>query len=286
MAIYLDYDQAALDAQYNNGARVADSPSFRERWRTTSAAARDAGPARIGVSYGEHPRQVMDIFAGAGKDAPTLVFIHGGYWHMMVDVSSYSYPAPVFNAAGMNYVALQYRLVPEVKIADIVADIRDGLAFLWRGANGYGLDPARLTIAGHSAGGHLTALAMATDWQALGSDLPDDLVKGGTAISGLYDLEPIRLSYLNEVLGLEVGDVASLSPMNHLAPRALNAVVGGEESDEFLRQTAEFHAAWTGGGGTGAHVITQGDNHFSIIDGLAHPDSALFQAIQTMCADG
>ncbi len=282
MAIYRNYDQAELDAQYDNGKRVPESAAYPAEVAAESAAARDAVVGEIGVVYGAHPRQMMDIFAGPGRGAPTLILIHGGYWQRM-DVSSYSFPAPTFNEAGINYVALEYRLAPEVKIGDIVNDICDGLAWLWRNGGDHGIDVSRLFVAGHSAGGHLAAMAMAVDWPALGADLPSDLIRGGCAMSGLYDLEPIRLSYLNEVLAINAGDVAPLSPINNLAPRRLDVAVGGEESEEYLRQTSEFHAAWINAGGTGRKLITAGQNHFSISRGLADADGELFQMIEGMC---
>lgn len=282
MAIYRDYDQAGLDAQYDNGKRVPESAAYPREVAVESAAARAAVACETGVAYGAHPRQVMDFFAGPGRSAPTLVFIHGGYWQRM-DVSSYSFPAPAFNGAGINFVALEYRLAPEVKIDDIVADVLDGLAWLWRNGGAHGIDVERLFVAGHSAGGHLAALAMAADWPSRDADLPEDLLKGGCAMSGLYDLEPIRLSYLNEVLAIGADEVAALSPVNHLAPRLLHVAVGGEESEEYLRQTSEFNAAWTGAGGTGSRMVTSGENHFTISKGLADPNSDLFQLIDRMC---
>ena len=282
MTIYRTYDQAELDAQYNNGARVAEAPQFRERWAADSATVRDSVAATLNVSYGDHPRQVMDVFAGAGSGAPTLVFIHGGYWHMS-DNSFYHYPAPALHDAGINYVTIDYPLAPEVRVGDIVASVRQGLAHLWRRGSEYGIDPNRLTVSGHSAGGHLTAMVMATDWSSVGDGLPGDLAKAGIAISGLYELEPIRLCYLNDILALTSEDVSTLSPVENLAPRTLHVTVGGNESEEYLRQMADFHAAWTAAGGTGSQLICDGDNHFSVIDGLAQSDHPLFALIEEAC---
>jgi arylformamidase len=282
VAVWQDYDQAALDAQYNNGARVPNAPEYAQKWAAQSAEARSALSPELGVTYDDHARQIMDIFAAPGAGAPTLVFIHGGYWQRM-DISHYSYPAPAINAAGINYIALEYRLAPEVGIGDIVDDVRNGLAWINRNGADHGIDPARLYVAGHSAGGHLTAMAMETDWPALGAELPSDLVKGGCAISGLYDLEPIRLSFLNEVLNIAPDDVAGLSPASHPASRLLHVAVGGDESPEFVRQTSDFYDVWTSAGGTGAELVLPGDNHFSIGDRLTEPEGELFKLIADMC---
>lgn len=282
MAVYRNYDQAALDAQYNNRARVPAAADYIERWTALSQRARAAGPAELDVAYGAHPRHRLDIFPVDRVGAPTLVFIHGGYWHML-DKSGYSYPAPAFAAAGIHYVAIGYPLAPEVPIAGIVASVRDGLAWLWRHGAAHGLDPDRLYLAGHSAGGHLTAMAMATDWTALDDGLPDDLAKGGCAISGLYDLEPIRLSYLNENLKIAAGEVAAISPITQAAARRLEVVVGGAESEEYLRQAEAFHAVWRGAGGSGGRHVIDGADHFSIVDSLADPASELFAVVAGLC---
>lgn len=282
MAVYREYDQAGLDAQYNNRAAVAEAPQFIARWEADSEAVRQAGGPPAELAYGDHPRHTLDVFAGPGVTAPTLVFIHGGYWHMLAK-TAYHFPAPAITGAGINYVALEYPLAPEVTIGDIVASVRQGIAWLWRNGSDHGLDPDRLYVSGHSAGGHLTAMAMASDWAGVGPGLPDDLLKAGLAISGLFDMEPIRLSYLNKELSIAEADVAGLSPMNNLAPRRLDVVVGGAESDEYLRQAREYHQAWAAAGGTGRLVATGDDNHFSVIDGLDDPKSELFGLIKDMC---
>ena len=123
MAVYREYDQAGLDAQYNNRAAVADAPQFIARWEADSEAVRQAGGPPAELAYGDHPRHTLDVFAGPGVTAPTLVFIHGGYWHML-EKTAYHFPAPAITGAGINYVALEYPLAPEVTIGDIVASVR------------------------------------------------------------------------------------------------------------------------------------------------------------------
>jgi len=277
VTVFRDYDQAGLDAQYNNRAAVPDHPIYLERWARESAQARETLPCHLDLAYGTGAREWLDVFpAGHGKAAPALVFIHGGYWKAL-DKSDFSYPATTLVEAGIAYVALGYPLAPAAGMDEIVASVRRALAWLWREGSGHGVDPARLVVSGHSAGGHLTAMMLATDWAAVADDLPADLVKGGLSISGLYDLEPVRLSYHNVELRLDAQAVRRNSPLRHLpvaaAPLAL--VVGAKETDEFRRQQQEFLAAWRARGLEGSGAEFPGRNHFSIIDGLSDPASPL-----------
>lgn len=286
MTIFRDYDQAGLDAQYNNRAAVPDHPAYFERWARDSAQARETLPCRLDLAYGPGERERLDIFpAGGGASAPALVFIHGGYWKGL-DKSDFSYPATALVDAGIAYVAIRYPLAPAAGMDEIVASVRRALAWLWREGRGHGVDPARLVVSGHSAGGHLTAMLLATDWPAVADDLPADLVKGGLSISGLYDLEPVRLSYHNAELRLDAAAARRNSPLHHLPATAppLALVVGAEETDEFRRQQQEFLAAWRARGLEGSGAEFAGLNHFSIVDGFYDPASPLQRTARALLA--
>lgn len=287
MPVYRHYDQTALDAQYNNRARVPDFTHYAERWQRASEAARVSMDCYPDIAYGSGPRQRLDIFPCGAGPAPALVFIHGGYWQSF-DKSCFLYPAPAMVGNGVAFVALGYPIAPEAGMDDIVDSVRMALAWLWRHGRDYGIDPDRISVSGHSAGGHLTAMAMATDWPRREPDLPADLVKTGCAISGLYDLEPIRLSYLNEKLDLDAATARRNSPVNNL-PRAsgsLRLAVGGAESEEYLRQQSDYHTVWTAAGLPGDALILEKRNHFSIVDRLDDPDDAMFRAATEMVTRG
>jgi arylformamidase len=279
MAIFHDFDREALDAAYNNTAAVPDTATIIARWTAAGEAAAQAPEARLDIAYGPGDRQTLDLFVPeGGQPAPVFVFIHGGYWQRL-HKRPFTCFAPAFLDAGIAYAAIGYPLCPDVQLSELVESVRQGLAWLHREGPGQGLDPARIHIGGHSAGGHLTAMMMSTDWAARG--LPGDLVKSGCAISGIYDLEPIRLGQLNDAVRLDEAAVAALSPLRHLPARGgrLRLCVGGEELPEFHRQQAEYAAAWRAAGLDLQEMTAPGANHFTVIDALGEPGSPLHRAI-------
>jgi len=283
--VYRDYDQAALDGQLNLRARWPEHAEIFARWAEQSAAVRRRLGGRIDLPYGPSDGQKLDLFvpAGGGR-APLLVFIHGGYWQSL-DKEDFSYLAAPYVAAGMAFASLNYDLAPAVSVEQIVAQVRTALAWLYRNAGDLGVDPDRLYVSGHSAGGHLTAMALATDWAAGGqAGLPADLVKGGCSISGVYDLEPVRLSYHQAVLNLNPEMARRLTPLGDLPKRAgpMILAVGSEETDEFLRQQDNYAAAWRDAGLALQVVDLPGRNHFTAVDALGETDHALFAAVSAL----
>ncbi|WP_340116345.1 alpha/beta hydrolase [Pelagibius sp. 7325] len=290
--VFRDYDQADLDRQLNLRARWPEHPQYFQRWAEDSAAVRAGLGGRLDLAYGTTPMETLDLFPAEGVPAaPLLVFIHGGYWQAL-DKGDYSYMAPAFVERGIAFASLNYGLAPATKIGIMIDQVRRALAWLYRHAGELGVDPARIVVAGHSAGGHLAAMAASTDWMAVAPDLSPDLLAGAVAISGVYDLEPIRLSYHNKVLAIAAGEVAPWSPLHSLpsgpseeVPRLVVAV-GSEETDEFLRQQAEYASAWQGRGLAVREVGMTGLNHFSAVDALADPDHALHAAVQQLLKAG
>src|SRR5216684_3498850 len=200
--LYRGMDRAALDAAYNNGAAVADAPRYRADWAARSERMQARHAATLEISYGGAPRTKLDLFLAASPAAPTLIFIHGGYWQMN-QKENFAFIAEGPLAHGINVATLGYTLAPEAGMDRIVGEIRGGIAWLADTIARNGGDPLRLYVSGWSAGGHLTAMAM-----------DDRRVRGGLAISGIYDLEPIRRNYLNEKLGLDEAEARRNSPLH------------------------------------------------------------------------
>jgi arylformamidase len=278
--IYLGYDQAALDAQYNLRAAVPEHPAYFRSWAERSAAARERLDGHLDLAYGDHPKQVLDYFPAPENAAPVLAFIHGGYWQAL-DKSDFSFPAPAWVERGVSFASINYPLAPEAGIPEILESCRAAVLWLWHNAYSLGADRARIFLAGHSAGGHLATLLLATDWTSFGA-LPADLVKGAASVSGVYDLEPIRLSYQNPVLKLDAGTARAMSPIHARPPqgRPLLLAVGGAETPEFLRQQDEFAAAWKAAGAAPAATVLEGLNHYAAVGCLAEPQSPVFQWLQ------
>jgi len=275
MAIYRSYDKAGLDAQYFLRGRVPEHHEYFRRWAEDSAAVRRARPCRLDIPYDV---ETLDLFPAEKKPAPCLVFIHGGYWQAL-DKSDFSFLVPAFQDAGIAVAVVNYTLAPKAGMDEMVRQNCAALAWLHRNAREYGIDPARIHVAGHSAGGHLTATLLTTDWSTFG--LERNPVRGACAISGLYDLEPIRLCYLNDVLGLDAATAERNSPLRHLPKQSppLILSVGTGETAEFLRQQDDFAAAWRAAGLPLEMADQPGDNHFAVVGRLGEPRTPLHQAV-------
>lgn len=266
-----------LDAQYNNRALVPDHAEHFARWAAASAAARQGSPgAALDLRYGPAPKQTLDVFPAVGPaPGPVLFFVHGGYWRSL-DKSDHSFVAPAFNARGATVVVPNYDLCPQVTIEDIVRQLIDAVVWTLRHVAAHRGDPARIAVAGHSAGGHLTAMLLSCRWKQVDAELPAQPLTGGLSISGLYDLEPVRLApYLAGDLRLTPASVRRLSPAFFPRPRVpLMTVVGAEESEEFRRQNRLIRDVW---GPTAVPVCEAlpGANHFSVLGALVDPASRL-----------
>jgi len=274
--LYLDYDQAALDAQYNLRAAVPEHADYFRRWAEASAAARERLDGHLDLAYGDHPKQTLDYFPAADNAAPILAFIHGGYWQSL-DKSDFSFPAPAWLERGVSFASLNYPLAPEAGIPEILESCRAAVLWLWHNAYALGADRGRIFLAGHSAGGHLATMLLATDWTSFGA-LPPDLVKGACSVSGVYDLEPIRLSYQNPILKLDAGTARAMSPFHARPPqdRPILLAVGGAETPEFLRQQEAFAQAWSAAGAQVDRLVLDRLNHYAAVNCLADPQSAAF----------
>jgi len=279
-AIYRTYDRAALDAQYDNRRRVAESAQHLERFAAESARVRRELPARLDVPYGPAPGETLDVFPAAHGGGPVWVYIHGGFWRAL-DKGDFSFLAPAFVQAGASLVSVNYTLAPAATLDEIVRQCRAAVAWCWRNARSFGGDPDRVYVSGWSAGGHLVAMMAETDWPAFAEDLPPDPIAGGCAISGVYDVEPIRLCYLNDSVHLDEPAARRNSPLFHLPPRGTDLIlaVGGRESEEFLRQNRAMASAWRGAGFPCLELELAGKDHFTVIAEMTQPGNALTQAV-------
>jgi arylformamidase len=264
---------AWFDAQYNNRARIPEHPAILAHWLAASKQARERHTDMVERAYGSTARERLDVFPARAPASPVLVYLHGGYWRAL-DKRDQSFVAPPFVDAGAMVVLPDYALCPAVTIEHIVLQTVQALVWVHRHAAEYGGDPGRIVVAGHSAGGHLATMLLACDWQAVAPDLPADLVKAALSISGVYELEPLRHApFLAADLGLTAAAARRLSPAFMPAPHGpLVAVVGGDESAEFQRQTALISKAW-GPRSVVATEIVAGLNHMNVLHELAEPRS-------------
>src|SRR5688500_10121082 len=270
------YDGPWLDRMYNNRELVPEHPEYFRRWAAESAEAMRTQPRELDVRYGGGPNEHLDIFPAQQSHAPVLVFIHGGYWRAL-DKRDHSFIAPVFTGEGTCVVIPNYALCPAVTIPQITMQMVQALSWTWRNIARRGGDPRRITVAGHSAGGHLAAMMLSCLWPVFDKNLPPDLVRNALSISGLHDLDPImHTPFLQPSLRLTPAQVRQASPALLPAPAhgALYSVTGGDESEEYLRQNQLIRRAW---GETRVPVCEAlpGLNHFSVLESLIDPSQRL-----------
>jgi arylformamidase len=275
-------DASLLAKEYNNRELVPDHARYFARWQEDSARARSRMICYLDRRYGDMPGETVDIFPARKGDGSCMLFIHGGYWRSL-DKSDFSFLAPTWVDAGVSLAVVNYDLCPKVTMEEIVQQMLRASRWLWLHAEEYGMDQDRLYVSGHSAGGHLTAMMMCALWPTFDPALPKDLWKGGLAISGLYDLRPLlSVPFLQQDLRLDDESALRLSPA--FLPPATRApvmtCVGGSESSEFRRQNALLRERWRGA--FFGDVPMPGKNHFSVMDALADPSSALFSGARRL----
>lgn len=262
-------NRAALDAAYNNSLAVADSPDWLAKWRARSDAIRRQPGAKLDIVYGTKPKERLDYFSSGQNAAPLFVFLHGGYWQRN-DKEMFAFVTEGPRQHAIDCAVVGYTLAPEASLTEIVGEIKRALSFLAGSANGLAFDRKRLIVGGWSAGGHLTASV---------ADHP--AFHGGLAISGIFDLEPISLNYLNENLKLTPFEIESLSPLKHLRrnKKPMFLAVGENELSELKRQS---HVYFEKEKSEGAHILMQtlqGHHHYSTLDELFEENGILTEAV-------
>lgn len=277
--VWLDYTQAELDDQYNQRILVPDANDYMARHGELSARVRETCQCTLDVAYGLSEDERLDIFPAAQQGAPVVVYYHGGAWTRWHKDNN-SYQAPAFVDAGVTFVSVNFGLVPRVDLDELMRQCRAAVRWVYRHAAEFGADPEKLYVAGHSSGGHEVGLLAVTDW-ARDWGLPADVVKGGFAASGMYDLEPVRLSSRNEYLHLDEGMTARNSAQRQI-PDVMPPMViayGGGEQIEFRRHSRDFAAELRRRNHPVTELDMPGLHHFQMAEQFADPDSALMKAV-------
>jgi arylformamidase len=276
--------QAQIDAQYNASLSLSDPSAPGKHFAAQSALARAALAHTLDVPYGATLQETLDIFVadpGHHTPAPVFVFIHGGYWRALSS-KDFSGVALGLQRRGITTVVVNYALCPWVTIDEITRQVRSAVAWTVRNIAQYGGDPARVAVGGHSAGGHLTAMCLQTDW-ARDYGLTSDPIKAALCISGIYDIAPLRYSYLQPMIQLDEGVIRRNSPA--FLARACATPTwftwGGAETSEFARQAQTMHEAWLAWGNTGELRAIEGANHFSVLSGFEQPEGILCSWLAT-----
>ena len=278
--VFLDYDQAALDAAYDQAAYAPNREQLIERRISESAMARRhiGEPERI--AYGPAEIERLDIYRSRRVPAPIFVFIHGGAWRSGRS-KDFAVPAEMLLRAGAHYVVPEFAWVQDVSgnLMVLADQVRRAVAWVHENIARFGGDPNRLYIGGQSSGGHLAAVALTTDWQCQ-FGLPADIIKGGMCISGMYDLTPVRLSARSRYVEFDDATIASLSPIRHLDRLQAPLIVayGTRETPEFQRQNREFAAAVEAAGKKVRLLVGEHYNHFELPETLGHPYGLLGRA--------
>jgi len=270
-------DPAWLDAQYNSGARITDHADIFERWAEASALSRRNSVCMPDVRYGDAPEVTPGVFHTNAPHAPVLVFIHGGWWRAL-DKADHAFVAPSFSADGALMVMPNYSLCAAVTVEQITLQTVRALTWVWHNAVALDGDPRCIVVAGHSAGAHLAAMLPSCRWKEVQAGLPAQLLSGALAISGVFDLEPIRQTrFLQADLNLTPAAVRRLGPAFFPRQRGrLYAVAGADESAEFLRQN-ELIRDVRGPISVPVCERLAGHHHLSILNSLADPAGRLHE---------
>ena len=277
--VYLTYSQAELDAQYNQATLVADITPYRERWAAESARVRSALTCQLDVPYGSGTDEKLDIFPAEDEPdgAPIMLFIHGGAWRSL-SKDDFSFPAECFTNAGAAWVSTDFSLLPDAPLSEQVRQNRAALSWLWENARSFGGDPDRIYVAGHSSGAHVAGTLLQDNWRR-SAGLPENVIKGAVLVSGMFDLEPVRLSARNEYVRLDELTAARLSPVRNIPERLppLALFWGAGELDEFRRQSRHFaETLWSREYEAEAVEISDA-NHFEMSYGFADPKSPILR---------
>jgi arylformamidase len=267
-----------LEYQYNPRESVPEYPQLAKKRAEQARRVRESAKSWLGVPYGSSPREKLDIYPADQPGGPVLIYIHGGYWRSGSKEDNCNF-VPVFTERGASVVLVEYDLCPTVTVSDIVRQTRSAIAWVYRNILRYSGNPAKIYLSGHSAGGHLTAMALAHDWASEG--LPRDLIKGAVATSGVYDLDMVMRISVQEQVRLTPELARRNSPFHHppLPICPVNVAVGGAEPKGWQQMSEDFFNLCKERGVDCEYLIIPGANHYTMSEHLADAASPLAQAM-------
>jgi arylformamidase len=273
MFIYKQYTQETLNRQYNNRLNAPDHERDLQRWELLSREAEKKYPLIKNIAYGELPDEKLDIFPSEQANSKTLVFIHGGYWYKHIAADFYLI-AEAFRPYGFTTVVINYPLMPGYSLDQLVISCRRSIDWVQKNIARYNGDPGQIYVAGHSAGGHLASMMMT-------GEEPNRSIKAVCAISGLYNLQPVQLSYVNETIDLDSETALRNSPVNlfPVVSCPLLLAVGANESAEYLEQSRELYTSWSKQKANLELLEIPGADHFSILETMLVQSSPLHKAM-------
>ena len=275
---YKGFGQDEMEYQYNPRVSVPEYPELAKVRAAQARTVRDSAKSWLNVAYGSSPRELLDIYAADKPAGPVLVYIHGGYWRSGSKEDNCNF-VPTFTQRGATVVLVEYDLCPQVTVSDIVRQTRSAIAWTYKNIVRYGADPAKLFIAGHSAGGHLTAMALAHDWEKDG--LPRDLIKGAVATSGVYDLQMVMQISVQEDVRMTPEIAAANSPIIH-PPRVkcpLLVAVGGAEPKGWQQMSEDYFQFAKQHGMNATYLVEPDANHYTMSEHLLDDQRPLTQAM-------
>jgi arylformamidase len=275
---YREFQQEEMEYQYNPRESVPEYPQLAKKRAEQSRRVRESAKSWLGVPYGSSPREKLDIYPADQPGGPVLIYIHGGYWRSGSKEDNCNF-VPVFTKRGASVVLVEYDLCPSVTISDIVRQTRSAIVWVYRNILRYSGNPSKIYLSGHSAGGHLTAMALAHDWTSEG--LPRDLIKGAVASSGVYDLDMVMRISVQEQVKLTPELAQENSPFVHppLPICPVIVAVGGAEPKGWQQMSEDFFKLCKQRGVDCEYLIIPGANHYTMSEHLADADSPLAQAM-------
>ena len=270
-----------LEKGYNVRLLVDDFDGLIEKWSYRSEKFRGNVDSTLNCQYGSGEKDKLDIFRCGEPNAPLFVFVHGGYWQRG-DKSIYSFVAESFVNSGIDVALIGYQLCPGASMTNIVEKIREAIVWIWNNAEDYLISKHRINVSGHSAGGHITGMMLATDWSMISNDIPKDIIKTGVPISGLYQLDPIRETTIADALGLDDQESLTLSP-HFFEPQTeapILVTLGGGETPEFFWQTDKFFHRWKDFKAPLDYFAEPDVDHFGVVERLADSKSQIFNKVK------
>ena len=271
-------DLQILEKEYSPSSCVPNYEELVDRYTSESILIQEQVNFIKDLIYDHDSGECLDLVTTGDASSPICIFFHGGYWQLL-SKNDALFPAKTFLDNGITYCAVDYTLAPEASIGEMIEQCRKSIQWIYNNAEQYGYDASQIYVAGSSAGAHLAAMVILTDWKKY--NLPTDIIKGGTLLSGIFDIRPIVKTYINEPLKLDLKDAENLSPLFKLKSNETQLIVswGANETNEFKRQSIEFEKKWKELGNRSTLLEVQHANHFDILFYMLDSDCPLRELI-------